>query len=77
MASRYRFTSEPADALKCLICLDVAEDPWHHVKCRKLFCKKCLEAYGKSNPCPNCRAKKPKYLEDIKSKSSLVVVSKL
>ena len=39
----YMFTSEPDDALKCLICRSVAKDPWQHGKCGRLFCKACID----------------------------------
>ena len=66
-AYKYQFVSEPDDALKCLICLEVAEEPWQHGKCGRLFCKKCLDKHGKNKPCPNCRREGPQYLEDGKS----------
>ena len=62
------FVSEPDDALKCLICLAVARDPWQHGECGRLFCKKCLDEHGKDKPCPNCRMEQPQYLKDTKSK---------
>ena len=68
--SVYNFVSEPDDTLKCLVCLEVARDPWQHGKCGRLFCEQCLDQYGKGQPCPNCRMKKPMYLEDTKSKLS-------
>ncbi len=64
---QYNFISEPPDALKCLVCLEVAEEPWQHAKCGRLFCRKCVEDYGRSKPCPFCRVKKPQYFEDNKS----------
>ena len=64
------FVSEPDDALKCLICSAVARKPWQHGKCGRLFCKTCLNEYGKDKPCPDC-GKKPKYTKDTKSKSIL------
>ena len=34
MASReYKFVGEPADVLKCAICLEVARDPHQHEEC--------------------------------------------
>ena len=67
--SKYMLIKKPvADALKCLICLDVAEEPRQHVKCGRLFCKKCLYEYGKKKPCPYCRAEQPQYFEDNRSK---------
>ena len=69
MAPKYEYVHQPDDALKCLICLeDVAEDPWQHGQCGKLFCKKCLDLYGRHKPCPSCRAEGPHYLVDTKSK---------
>ncbi len=59
---------EPNDVLKCLICFELCEDPWQHEKCGRLFCRKCVEDYGREKPCPNCREKRPKYFEDNRSK---------
>ena len=36
---KYNFLHDPPDDLKCLICLEVAEEPWQHSKCGRLFCK--------------------------------------
>ena len=58
---------DEVDALKCLICLDLASDPQQHEKCGKLFCRKCLEKLGRDKPCPNCR-QSSSYFDDIKSK---------
>ena len=65
MASRseYTFLHELDDDLKCLICLEVARDPLQHEACGKLFCKDCLEEYGKDKACPNCRMESH-YYED-------------
>ena len=65
---KYQFLSQPDDALKCLICLEVAEEPWQHGKCGRLFCEKCLNKLGRKKPCPHCRQKQPQYLEDGRSK---------
>ena len=65
---KYTFTVEPDGALQCVVCLDVAEDPWQHSKCGRLLCKECLEKHGRDKPCPNCRGKQPQYFEDTKSK---------
>ena len=62
----YSFVSEPDDALKCLICHEVARDPLQHEDCGKLFCKECLEEYGRDKPCPNCRTSS-QYYKDNKS----------
>ena len=43
--AEYTF-QEQVDALRCLICLDLASDPQQHEKCGKLFCKTCLEKHG-------------------------------
>ena len=40
------FVSESDDALKCLICLAIARDPWQHGECGRLFCKNCLYQGG-------------------------------
>ena len=29
---KYNFVSEPEDELTCLICLEVAEEPWQYVE---------------------------------------------
>ena len=63
---KYQFVSEPDDDLQCLICLEVAEEPWQHGKCGRLFCEKCLNQHGKNKPCPNCRGQS-QYFEDGKS----------
>ena len=67
--SGYQFTSEPDDDLKCVICLEVARDPLQHEECGKLFCKKCIEKYGRDKPCPNCRMRGSHYYRDNKSKN--------
>ena len=66
---KYTFLSEPDDALKCLICLGVADNPWQHGKCGRLFCEDCIEKYGNHQPCPNCKMEQPQYFEDSRSKS--------
>ena len=68
---KYNYTVEPSSALQCLICLDIAEDPWQHNKCGRLLCKECLEKYGRDKPCPNCRKEQPQYFDDNKSKSCI------
>ncbi len=39
----YKFIEEPADSLKCLICLLVVREPQQHGGCGKLFCKVCID----------------------------------
>ena len=68
----YQFVSEPGDALKCLICLEVAREPLQHEECGKLFCKECLLDYGKDKPCPNCKTGS-QYYRDNKSKITMHV----
>ena len=65
--SKYNFIAEPDDALVCVICLEVAEDPRQHERCGRLLCKGCLEKYGKDKPCPNCRGQRPQYFQDNRS----------
>lgn len=67
--TQFKFASEPDDSLKCLICLEVAKNPWQHGKCGRLFCKECLDKIGAYQPCPNCRMEHPQYFEDNKSES--------
>ena len=43
--------SKPDDALKYLICLAVARDPWQHGECGKLFYKNCVSKHGKEKRC--------------------------
>ena len=62
----YKYLVKPTDELKCVICLDVAEDPLQHEKCGKLFCKECLEKYGRKKPCPNCRQEEAYFFDDIR-----------
>ena len=64
----YKFITEPDDDLKCLICLSLARNPLQHEECGKLFCKECLEKFGKDKPCPNCKDMKSSYYVDKKSK---------
>ena len=66
---KFNFVSEPDDALKCLICLEVAKEPRQHEKCGRLFCKKCLYEYGKVKPCPSCRDVQPQYFMDARGMS--------
>ena len=70
----YKFVSEPDDALKCLICLDVARDPLQHEECGKLFCKECLEKYGKDKPCANCKRANSHFYKDNRSEKQLAKV---
>ena len=58
------FVAEPEDDLKCLICLGVARDPLQHEECGKMFCKCCIEEYGKDKPCPHCRDQQSSYYID-------------
>ena len=62
--TKYKFLSEPDDELMCLICLEVAEDPWQHADCGRLLCKKCLDKLGKVKPCPYCRKNQPQFFSD-------------
>ena len=66
--SECKFVGEPADVLKCAICLEIARDPHQHEECGKLFCKECIEKYGRHKPCPHCRIQGPQYFRDNKSK---------
>ncbi len=63
-----KFLTEPDNGLKCLICFEVAKDPLQHEACGKLFCKECLEKYGRQKPCPNCREQDSHYYTDKRSK---------
>ena len=63
------FVEEPADALKCVICLEVATDPVQHEKCGKLLCSECLDRLGRGKPCPNCRTNNSQYFTDHKSEA--------
>ncbi len=52
----YKFIEEPADSLKCLICLLVVREPQQHGGCGKLFCKVCIDKHrALRNDCPHCR----------------------
>ena len=68
--SKYNFSEEPDGALECVICLEVAEEPWQHGgdNCGRLLCRDCLEKLGRDAPCPNCRGENPVYFEDHRSK---------
>ena len=67
----YKFIDEPDDELKCMICLEVAEDPLQHETCGKLVCKECIEKYGREKPCPNCRREGSAFFTDNRSKLTL------
>lgn len=69
------FVTEPDESLKCLICLEVAKDPWQHDKCGRLFCRRCLDKHGRSKPCPTCRMKRALYFEDSRSKRDIQFLS--
>ena len=64
--------AEPDDGLKCLVCSEVAKDPLQHQACGKLFCKKCIEEYGKDKPCPNCKVENTLYSADKRGKKMVV-----
>ena len=66
-AKPYQYVNEPDDDLKCVICLDVVQDPLQHEQCGKLFCKECIERLGKDKPCPHCRTQGSQYYPDHKS----------
>ncbi|XP_064398928.1 TNF receptor-associated factor 6-like [Halichondria panicea] len=53
----YKFVEEPADSLKCLICLLVVREPQQHGGCGKLFCKSCIDKHTllRNTCCPHCR----------------------
>ena len=67
----YKFVSEPSETLKCVICLKVARDPLQHEECGKLFCKECLDKYGRNKPCPNCKTGS-QYYRDNRSEFELL-----
>ncbi len=67
---KYKFLSETSDALSCPICLEVAEEPWQHSKCGRIFCKGCLDKYGRDKPCAHCRKESPQYFEDSRGEFS-------
>ena len=47
---------EVPDELKCIIHLDVAENPQETTCCNVLLCKDCLNSLQQRNlNCPNCR----------------------
>ena len=67
VACGYKFLSEPAQELKCVLCLEVTQEPLQHKACRKLVCKECIEARGKSKPCPSCNGRNPRFYLDRES----------
>ena len=73
MAVIYQYVAEPGSGLQCVICLEVAEDPWQHGQCGRLLCSECLRRYGEDKPCPNCRRESPQYFEDNKSEYTLFI----
>ena len=70
--SGYQYVGEPGRGLECVICLEVAEDPWQHGQCGRLLCKECLDKLGKDTPCPNCREENPQFFQDNKSELSYI-----
>ena len=71
MATRkceYNFIGELSDKVKCLICLQVAEDPKQHETCGKIFCRECIEK-NKDKPCPSCRAESSNYFTDTRGET--------
>lgn len=69
---KYKLITPSSDSLHCPVCLDVADDPWQHDMCGKVFCRKCIEQYGKKKPCAHCRGEQPLYFEDTKSESESI-----
>ena len=65
--SKYKFIARPSEGLKCAICSKVAKSPQQHGHCGKLFCRECLDRYGRHKPCKNCKATNPQYFVDNKS----------
>ncbi len=66
---------EPPDDLKCLICLEVAKDPYQHGSslCGKVFCNGCITEYQKhKTTCPNCR-KDLSLFQDARSKCKSII----
>lgn len=43
------FLDEPPDALKCMICLEVASNPLQHEGCGRLYCEMCVKRYHEYN----------------------------
>ena len=64
---KFKFLSEPDEALKCQICLKVAEEALQHGDCGRLFCKKCLSTLEKDQPCPSCKMAEPQFFKDSRS----------
>ncbi len=75
-SNKYHFLAEPDSALLCVICSKVAEEPWQHGKCGRLFCKECLKKNGRDKPCPCCKMQ-PQYFEDNKSEWQLAIHNEL
>ncbi len=69
----YLFLAEPDDDLKCSVCNVVAREPLQHESCGKLFCKQCVEDYGRDKPCPNCQIEKALYYADKRGNLEICV----
>ncbi|XP_064399361.1 TNF receptor-associated factor 2-like isoform X3 [Halichondria panicea] len=70
----YKFIEEPAESLKCAICLLVVREPQQHGGCGKLFCKVCIDKHKTlRNDCPCCRRPLGKYtiFHDLKSEQEV------
>ena len=74
MSLNCKCLTEPPSELRCQICFEVARDPLQHEVCGKLFCKECLEEYGRSKPCPSCMKESSHYCEDHERKCMLSLV---
>ena len=64
---KYNFLFQPEEELICVICVEVAEEPWQHADCGRLLCSNCLRTLG-DNPCPYCEKQKPLFFPDNQGK---------
>ena len=55
----YKWVNTPPNELNCVICRDVAMDPYQHGSeegCGKIFCETCImKHHNTSKKCPHCR----------------------
>ena len=61
---RFEFVQSPPDYLhiKCPVCFEILLPEPHLVSCcGNHFCKKCISALGKNEPCPLCKAAQNTY----------------
>jgi hypothetical protein len=63
----FTFVPELDITLLCGMCSKISEDPYQHDRCGQLYCRECLEEYGRHLPCLHCGRPDPYYGMDTRS----------